>query len=81
MGVARISYLAPDEVDDVEARKWLEDAISEGRTAPENLGVSGRHRSRNNPGQHQADKNLRQQRCRHHRQRQLRVEGRGVRKD
>jgi len=39
MGMARISYLAPDEVEDTEARKWLEDAISKGRPGPENQSI------------------------------------------
>ncbi|MGE4658386.1 MAG: hypothetical protein AAEI08_05570 [Gammaproteobacteria bacterium] len=37
--MARISYVVPDEVDDLEAREWLENAIAKGRPGPENQSI------------------------------------------
>lgn len=37
--MARISYLAPDEIADPEARKWLEESIERGRPGPENQSI------------------------------------------
>ena len=37
--MARISYLAPDEIADPEAREWLEEAIERGRPGPENQSI------------------------------------------
>lgn len=34
-----ISYLAPDEIADPEARKWLEESIERGRPGPENQSI------------------------------------------
>ena len=37
--MANISYLAPDEIADPEARKWLEESIERGRPGPENQSI------------------------------------------
>ena len=37
--MANISYLAPDEISDLEARKWLEESIERGRPGPENQSI------------------------------------------
>ena len=37
--MARIRYLAPDEIDDPEARQWLEESIERGRPGPENQSI------------------------------------------
>ena len=37
--MARISYVAPDEIDDPELRGWLEAAIEKGRPGPENQSI------------------------------------------
>ena len=37
--MARISYLAPDEIDDPEVRGWLEESIERGRPGPENQSI------------------------------------------
>ena len=37
--MARISYVAPDEIDDPELRGWLEAAIEMGRPGPENQSI------------------------------------------
>ena len=37
--MARISYVAPDEIDDPELRGWLEAAIEKGRPGPENRSI------------------------------------------
>ena len=37
--MARISYVAPDEIEDSELREWLEEAIEKGRPGPENQSV------------------------------------------
>jgi len=37
--MARISYLAPDEIADPEAREWLEESIERGRPGPENQSI------------------------------------------
>ena len=37
--MARISYLAPDEIADQEAREWLEESIERGRPGPENQSI------------------------------------------
>ena len=37
--MARISYVAPDEIEDPQLRQWLEDAIEKGRPGPENLSI------------------------------------------
>ncbi len=39
MPMARISYLAPDEIADPEAREWLEESIERGRPGPENQSI------------------------------------------
>ena len=40
--MARISYVVPDEMDDAEAREWLEDAIAKGHPGPENQSIRAR---------------------------------------
>lgn len=37
--MARISYLAPDEISDPEVRGWLEESIERGRPGPENQSI------------------------------------------
>ncbi|MBH98161.1 MAG: hypothetical protein CMM56_06885 [Rhodospirillaceae bacterium] len=37
--MAKISYVAPDEIDDPELRDWLEAAIEKGRPGPENQSI------------------------------------------
>lgn len=37
--MANISYLAPDEIADPEAREWLEESIGRGRPGPENQSI------------------------------------------
>lgn len=37
--MANISYLAPDEIADPEAREWLEESIQRGRPGPENQSI------------------------------------------
>lgn len=37
--MARISYLAPEEISDPEVREWLEESIERGRPGPENQSV------------------------------------------
>ena len=37
--MANISYLAPDEIADPEARQWLEESIERGRPGPENQSI------------------------------------------
>ena len=37
--MANISYLAPEEIADPEARKWLEESIERGRPGPENQSI------------------------------------------
>ena len=37
--MARIRYLAPDEIEDPQLRQWLEEAIESGRPGPENLSI------------------------------------------
>ena len=37
--MAHISYLAPEEIADPEARQWLEEAIERGRPGPENQSI------------------------------------------
>ena len=37
--MANISYLAPDEIADPEAREWLEESIERGRPGPENQSI------------------------------------------
>ncbi|MCZ0953230.1 MAG: hypothetical protein OXQ89_08505 [Rhodospirillaceae bacterium] len=37
--MANISYLAPDEIVDPEAREWLEESIQRGRPGPENQSI------------------------------------------
>ena len=37
--MARISYVAPDEIEDPQLRQWLEEAIENGRPGPENLSI------------------------------------------
>ncbi len=37
--MARISYLAPEEISDPEARQWLEESIERGRPGPENQSI------------------------------------------
>ena len=37
--MARISYLAPDQIEDPELREWLEIAIEKGRPGPENQSI------------------------------------------
>jgi len=37
--MANISYVAPDEIADPEARKWLEESIERGRPGPENQSI------------------------------------------
>lgn len=37
--MANISYLAPDEIADSEARQWLEESIERGRPGPENQSI------------------------------------------
>ena len=37
--MARISYVAPDEIEDSELREWLEEAIEKGRPGPEHQSV------------------------------------------
>ncbi len=37
--MARISYLAPEEISDSKARKWLEKSIERGRPGPENQAI------------------------------------------
>jgi len=37
--MARISYVAPDQIEDSELREWLEEAIEKGRPGPENQSV------------------------------------------
>ena len=37
--MARISYVAPDDIDDPELRGWLEAAIEKGRPGPENQSI------------------------------------------
>jgi hypothetical protein len=37
--MARISYVAPEDIDDPEIRQWLEEAIARGRPGPENQSI------------------------------------------
>lgn len=37
--MANISYLAPDEIGNPEARQWLEESIERGRPGPENQSI------------------------------------------
>ena len=37
--MANISFLAPDEFADPEARQWLEESIERGRPGPENQSI------------------------------------------
>jgi len=37
--MARISYVAPDGIEDSDLREWLEEAIEKGRPGPENQSV------------------------------------------
>ena len=37
--MARISYVAPDQIEDSELREWLEEAIEKGRPGPEDQSV------------------------------------------
>jgi len=37
--MARISYVAPDQIEDPELREWLENAIEKGRPGPENQSI------------------------------------------
>jgi hypothetical protein len=37
--MARISYVAPEDITDPEARQWLEDSIEKGRPGPENQAI------------------------------------------
>ena len=37
--MARISYVAPDEIEDPQLRQWLEEALERGRPGPENLSI------------------------------------------
>jgi len=37
--MARISYLAPEEIPDPEVRTWLEESIERGRPGPENQSI------------------------------------------
>ena len=37
--MARISYVAPDEIEDPQLRAWLEAAIEMGRPGPENQSI------------------------------------------
>tara|TARA_B100001250_G_scaffold414463_1_gene453020 strand:+ start:4705 stop:4962 length:258 start_codon:yes stop_codon:yes gene_type:complete len=37
--MARIRYLAPDEIEDQEAREWLEKSIKDGVPGPENQSI------------------------------------------
>ena len=37
--MARISYIAPDEISDPEVRGWLEESIERGRPGPENQAI------------------------------------------
>ena len=37
--MARIRYLAPDEIEDKEVREWLEESMETGHPGPENQSI------------------------------------------
>ena len=42
--MARIRYLAQDEISDPEMRQWLEEAIQKGTPGPENQAIRAHHK-------------------------------------
>jgi len=41
--MARISYVDPDDIADLEMRRWLEEAMRDGRPGPENQAIRAHH--------------------------------------